>query len=321
MEDHALNHLAPLPSDALRSWLIAWLPRQRTAWHRLRLGWLWSSLARYVSSGTRPLRLSLHGQRALINAGNPYPFLLFQFPFFNRPLVELVRQVAARRSRALTVVDVGGSIGNTALLLFGAAPHAIARLVSIEGDVDFFRLLEFNTAGIPAVVRHRAMLARAAGLTHGLVHHHAGTATARGVSRVSATTLDDLLAVDGAHYDVLKIDVDGSDGEVLAGAAKLLTRDQPAVIFEWHPYLVAQAGNSIFAAFEVLREHGYRDFLWFHNTGHFSHFGASEGPDLELWRSYLNVMQPHGDPHFDVVALPPALADLKLPLASFGIAH
>lgn len=155
-----------------------------------------------------------------------------------------------------------------------------------------------------------------------LVRHHQGTASATNFeNKIPATTLDALFPADqtvGA-IDVLKIDIDGYDGEALEGAASLLVRDRPAVIFEWHPDLILKTGNNLFTSFDVLHQAGYNLFLAFRNTGHFSHFGAGRREDLELWAKYLLHFQAASDPHFDIVALPDGMKDLQVPLASMGL--
>jgi hypothetical protein len=151
-----------------------------------------------------------------------------------------------------------------------------------------------------------------------LIHHHRGSATAAGSGVVDATTIDALLLGRESGFDVLKIDIDGSDGEALAGAGELLRRDHPAVIFEWHPTLIAQTGNSPFTAFSKLHEAGYRRLLWFRNTGQFSHFSHPDDPEIQTWEKYLRAMHVYGDPHFDIVALPPVLEPLTLTLAALG---
>jgi FkbM family methyltransferase len=306
--------------NPLRSWLLAQLPRRRRLMFRLHLDWLWQAAVNYVNRAPGPLRTSLHGFEAWLNPGNPYPFVIAEIPSFNRPLVELVSRMHRSMGRLLTAIDVGASVGNTALLLMAQCADALATLHCVEGDPAFFALLERNTRRFPGVIRHRAMLARQTGTTKALVHHHPGTAGASGDTQVTATTLDDLLLAQAPHYDVLKVDVDGSDGEALAGARGLLERDQPATIFEWHPHLLQQAGNDPLAPFSVLRSTGYDTFLWYTNKGDFSHFSTGENSELEKWRLHLLALQSHGDPHFDVIALPPHLRPLEPALASFGIA-
>lgn len=305
-------------STRFTSWISEWLP---TGGHRLRVLRLrgverWLRRRYDANRATFPTRL--HGFPALLNGGNPYPFLLVAFPDFNRCLVELVRTVAQNAGRPVVVVDVGASLGNTVLLLEERCAGRIAAIHSVEADPEFLPLFRQNTARFPHVSLHAVMLARAPGLAPALVHHHPGTAAALGAERVAATTLDAELLGTVPCVDVLKIDIDGSDGEALQGGRTLLRRDQPAVIFEWHPALARAAGNDPGAAFAALREAGYRRCLWFRNTGPFSHFSGIDDPEIATWEQWLCRMQPHGDPHFDIVALPPRLEHLADTLASVG---
>lgn len=51
--------------------------------------------------------------------------------------------------------------------------------------------------------------------------------------RVPAVSLDGLLA-EGRRWDVLKVDVEGSEGAVLRGARRLLREARPVVVLEFH---------------------------------------------------------------------------------------
>lgn len=62
-----------------------------------------------------------------------------------------------------------------------------------------------------------------------------------GVLSVPIRRLDSL--IDG-RVDLLKIDVEGYEGEVLKGAEGLLTRDRPALFIEVHPWLL-QSGHTV----------------------------------------------------------------------------
>jgi hypothetical protein len=170
----------------------------------------------------------------------------------------------------------------------------------------------------------KALLAREETHIPSLVKHHAGTAIAAGTEQVKAVRLDSLAAVSDAAPEVLKIDVDGFDGEVLAGATSILERFRPATIFEWHPRLVVQAGKDPLQAFASLAAAGYTRFLWFTNPGFFSHF--TNVPSDALLRehaAYLLAVGRHGDDHFDVVALheTSALDDIALACMDHARAH
>lgn len=74
---------------------------------------------------------------------------------------------------------------------------------------------------------------------------------------VLARTADELCAAEGFEPDVIKIDVEGFEGEVLAGASRLLA-SRPLVLLELHPPLLSRFGTSALTLIEELRCRGYR---------------------------------------------------------------
>ena len=151
------------------------------------------------------------------------------------------------------------------------------------------------------------MLAREPMQTRTLVKHHKGTASATGEGIVDAVRIDSLEIIRSRNVDLLKIDVDGFDGEVIAGAKEILTANNPpTIIFEWHPQLCHNTGNDMFRGIDTLVECGYQQFAWFGNLGNFSHFSGPVPKEiLKEHASYLLDVNVRSDEHFDVVALPP----------------
>ena len=151
--------------------------------------------------------------------------------------------------------------------------------------------------------------------------HHRGTAAALGSEFVDAVPLDSVSTLQNNRIDILKIDVDGFDGEVLSGSTGLLKRALPRVIFEWHPPLAHQMKHDPLAAFDTLKSCGYEHYLWFNNIGTFSHFSEQPNRDTLLRHAeYLIKVQSRADAHFDVIALPPGskidqveLAEMEFP--------
>jgi FkbM family methyltransferase len=250
----------------------------------------------------------LHGRRAVINFSNPYPRWVRQFPSYNRPQVIAVEAAATAAARPVHVVDVGAAVGDTALLLLEQCRSEIASLTCIEGDDRFVQLLSRNVDGLAVV--HRAMLAAEEGEAPELVRTlHAGTAAALGTRNVPTTTLDLLLA--DAQVDVLKTDVDGYDGLVLAGARRLVKAQRPVVLFEWHPRACAAAGTSERLAFEVLRDSEL--FVFYTKYGVFSHvMHGVRNDDLDALATVCRESK-LPDWHYDVIAAPRS-RNLSLPL-------
>jgi hypothetical protein len=150
-----------------------------------------------------------------------------------------------------------------------------------------------------------------------LVKHHKGTAAAIGEEYAAALPIDALEKVSDCRPDILKVDVDGFDGEVLAGAVQLLATQHPAVIFEWHPKLIQRTGNRAKRSLEVLAKCGYTRYLWFDNRGMFSHFSGCPGDSLlQMTEEYLLGVNSRRDQHYDIVALAPASPQSDIEIAA-----
>jgi|GEM_PF-985983 len=296
--------------DWLRSLLAQKLPAllYRTDEGRWRR-WLWRKLYLYYAKGRLPIRVQLHGRTLVLNAANPYPFILADAPLFNSGLVAAATCLRLHLKRPLRIVDVGASIGDTIVLLNHCLPGGIESCLCIDGEKENQPFFLANTNGIPGISMHFAMLSARVADMPSLIRHHPGTAMAAGDGRVPSETLDRLLAACGnaGKCDLLKIDVDGGDGEVLLGAGKTLLNQQPLVIFEWHPFLIQLCGNDHCAAFSALAAAGYSKMLWFSNRGVLSHLTTiPTRAEIDWWRDLLVARNRPLGPHFDIIAFPPA---------------
>lgn len=284
-------------------------------------GRLYRALLRLWESEGAPVKTVLHGFNVLINRGNSYQLMLQGFPQFNAPLVELVHQIAKAKKRPLAFVDVGAATGDTVLLLKERCAGDVGQFICIEGDTEFHALLVENMRQFTDVEVIQCLLARQPMQIRSLIKHHKGTASATGGTMLEAVSLDSIASIQNAQIDILKIDVDGFDGEVLEGAAQMLKRWKPSVIFEWHPQLVLDAGNDPFRAFDTLSKAGYTRYAWFNNIGTFSHFSESCSRDLlKKQRDYFLAVNARAGAHVDVVALAPGndLDDVALGVMEYA---
>ena len=247
--------------------------------------------------GDTEVTSELHGRSVSINFANPYPFAIRRYSNYNAPQVEVIMLTSRALGRQINVVDVGAAIGDTALLILARCSREIASLDCIEGEEEFFRTLERNLKGTMAMVHHASLSDRAELI--GTLVGSQGTASAQGLAKVQATTLDCLLLE--AAPDVIKVDTDGYDGKVIGGATGLLESSRPSVLFEWHPRLcrdVTETDDS--QAFAVLKQAGYTRFVFFTKFGQFSHFGDQQ---LDQLRELCLTSTTLRDWHYDVVAL------------------
>ena len=279
----------------------SWLQRRRYT------VWLWrviSRLSGIVGSGI--VSTTIHGKRVDVPFGYPYPVITRTISTFNAPLIELMFERHRAKNARVNVIDVGASVGDTALLLLANCPDMIGRIYCVEGEEEFFRLLKKNIGRYRNVTMYCAMLSSETGSAKKLVRIHPGTASAVGAGTIPTTSLDTLINGEGiAEVDILKIDVDGYDGRVLKGAAGLLRKNKPDIFFEWHPGLCLKAGNAPTEHFNVLSKEGYTSFIFFTKLGEFSHFmNGFDRKAVEHLIGYCLDPEAPEDWHYDVVALP-----------------
>jgi len=267
-----------------------------TVWERA-----WSRLERRAC-GTTHIRL--HGHSVRVNIGHPYPAFIRRWPTYNSPLVRVVRMVHRTLERPVTLVDVGASVGDTALLVTERCPGMVDEIWCIEGDDTFAALLEENVRALGGVHVLHAMASDGTAAPS-LVRTHAGSAGPRGPRGIAASPLDELVA--GARrVDVVKIDTDGFDGRVLQGSARILSEHAPVVQFEWHPALYRAAEVPIELPFAVLGDAGYNTFVWFDKFGQYAQTERRPCDQELVARAQwcIDGDTPAPDWHYDVVALP-----------------
>ncbi len=292
--------------------------------HRQRSGLcaIYQFLLRRYETSKKPVKAYLHGFDVKLNPGNTYPFIVQDFPQFNAPLVELAHQAFLCKGEKICLLDIGAATGDTVLLLKQRCPEHFEKFICVDGDQEFLGLLHANMAQFDDVEIVEAILAREQIQIPTLVKHHKGTAAAIGVNFTTANSLDSIMMIQKSRVDLMKIDVDGFDGEVLSGATNLLKTHQPLVIFEWHPKLLKDVKNDPLAAFDALASCGYERYLWFNNVGTFSHFSGKQGSEtLAKHADYLVKVNSRADAHFDIIAVPDSSNINEMELAAMEYAR
>jgi FkbM family methyltransferase len=308
-----LERASPAASASYRALVFtAPLARSRlgaTAWERA-----WRRLEQRASGTTR---IRLHGHSVRVNIGHPYPAFMRRWPAYNSPLVRAVQMTHRGLGRPVVLVDVGASVGDTALLVRERCPGMVEEIWCIEGDDTFAAMLEANVRELAAVHVVHAMASDGTAAP-ALVRTHAGSAGPRGPRGVAASPLDELVD-DARSVDVVKIDTDGFDGHVLQGAARILSEHAPVVQFEWHPALYRAAEVAIELPFAVLADAGYDTFVWFDKFGRFANTEPRRRDEELAKRAQWCIAgnTPAPDWHYDVVALPGGREyDLRVLVAS-----
>jgi FkbM family methyltransferase len=180
--------------------------------------------------------------RAIRFRGNPSDAYFRGLPAFHAHAPRLEQYVRANLPRNAVCLDVGANIGLTAILLSLHCPQG--RVYAFEASPTNVRFLRENLS--LNNIGNCVVLDTAVGDREGTVEFYesvfsAGSHVSNGRRRgaadlctvvVPVTTLDRVAEgphLKGRRVDFIKLDVEGYEPAVLAGAARLCERDRPAI--------------------------------------------------------------------------------------------
>lgn len=156
--------------------------------------------------------------------------------------------------RGMTVIDVGANVGYY-LLMVEAEIGKDGIVILIEPSQENIPALEKNIAinGFQnvnlypvAVGLKEGIAGLRSGLNSGIVENGSGA------YEVQVKQLDALV---DQKVDFLKIDVEGFEGQVLAGAKEIIKRDRPILFLEVHPHLLGRFGFDTDQIFDFLHKY------------------------------------------------------------------
>lgn len=177
--------------------------------------------------------------------------------------------VLDRLKPGMTVVDAGANIGHYAMIA-AAAVGPPGRVAAFEPDAENHAALAANLALNGFANARAEQLALGAGPAelalyrddanrggHSLIR--ANVQKQGGAATVRVVALDDYAAQNlaGRRIDFIKIDVQGAEAAVLAGASKILARDMPDLLIEFWPHGIRATGADPMQLIEGLLKLGY----------------------------------------------------------------
>lgn len=194
------------------------------------------------------------------------------------------------------VIDVGANFGHYAMVA-GSIVGPSGRVVGFEPHAATFRLLSENCAlqPYPNITPVQAGVAAENGemaLTGDSANPGGHSFVAANVygtgatERVPVYTLDSYMAehAEGRKLDLIKIDVQGFEGQVIRGATTTIERDRPIIFVEISPVPMQNAGED------------YRDLLrFFEHRNYTAHLISETRGTLERV-SYAEAEKRLSDP-------------------------
>lgn len=183
----------------------------------------------------------------------------------NGESIEEIASFMALAGPARTFFDIGAWKGLFSLIfcLLGDANRAVAYEPSQPGIDATMALAALNGCASRIVPRQvgvgvaagRASARMAPG---GIISVEADPSSGDAIDDLPIVSLDDEVQARGLVPDLLKIDVEGYEYEVLAGARRLLREHKPAICLEVHLDLLERRGRSAAQVVNELAAHGYR---------------------------------------------------------------
>ncbi|MDI1345184.1 MAG: FkbM family methyltransferase [Pseudolabrys sp.] len=197
-------------------------------------------------------------------------FSIFLLGAFERDTVQWYRKQIRPGD---TVLDIGANIGAHTLPMADAVGPS-GRIIAVEPTEYAFAKLTANL-GLNVGIINRVTPIQAF-LTDGSekelpasiysswpleededlhAQHHGRMQTTAGAK---ATTVNDLLAQqDVTAVNLVKLDVDGFEGQVLGGASLLFSKFRPVFVMELAPYHLAEHGTSLSKLLDIFKKADY----------------------------------------------------------------
>ncbi|MEY4353176.1 MAG: hypothetical protein RLZZ609_1417 [Cyanobacteriota bacterium] len=185
---------------------------------------------------------------------------------YEKPYIDFVRTSVLPKlnARPRCLVDIGANIGNHSLCL----GVDFEKVISIEPAQVNFELLRLNCRDPKFILHNIALSSKQGEAIIAIDSVNKGASrleplkSARGIMNaheelIQTTTLDSLLLAEPA-VDVIKVDVEGSEYDVLIGASEVLKKFRPIILFEQNSWDVNGSSHS---AATLLSQLGYRFIL------------------------------------------------------------
>jgi len=174
--------------------------------------------------------------------------------------------LVARPGCPCRFLDVGAHFGLFSLAALDARPDA--SVLALEPSPTAFTILRWHLDRLPAerVVALQVAAGESPGQVSfhqandrsGMLHCVAQSADQAEVQQVQVVTLDDVCAARQFSPTVIKIDVEGYEGELIRGATRILAEDRPTIVLELHGNFLNERGLTATEVLEPLKAAGYQ---------------------------------------------------------------
>src|SRR4051812_7386168 len=135
----------------------------------------------------------------------------------------------------LSAIDIGANIGDTVAIWRGVGDFPV---LAVEPSELYVPLLRLNAVAMGEVTIHEGVIGEDDGEMHLRIEERLGTArVVAGDQSFRVMRLNSLVETYPAfrRAKLVKVDTDGSDGQVILGGRAWIAEAKPAIIFEFSP--------------------------------------------------------------------------------------
>jgi FkbM family methyltransferase len=272
-------------------------------WSRIRLAF-WNLTRTTIVKLYDPLiQCDVRGTTIHAPLSHNLPLNLKLFPNYASNLGRIAKAVK-QKYHDFSCVDIGANIGDSIAVLRREADFP---LLCIEGQEDFWPILELNSKMFPDVELEKAFVGDRTESIHAAITRHLGSAEVvpddDSSGLVEMKRLIEILNARPrfSHLKLVKIDTDGFDCIIIRSSSDVLSKWRPVLFFEYDPYLLAKHGDDGISVFATLRNTGYAGILVYDRTGEFM-YSASTTDYRILEEMHTYFSDPDGGRHCDICA-------------------
>lgn len=246
--------------------------------------------------------MPVHGRMLLMPLSHPLPDYVTRHPFYDR-LPQRLGAFIRKTYGMLVCVDVGANIGDTVAAFCQREDDFF---LAIEPNLKFNTLLRKNWSSMPNVLVSSDLCTAESGSASYTIREKKGSASfvpdvqGRALNgRALDEVVDEFAPAKGVN--VLKVDTDGYDFDVLAGAKKVIAKTHPAILFECDACGDAQYMERCLQTLAGFKTEGYSDFLLYDNYGYL--MGRHALDDLRAFQGLFLYHLSGGVSYFDILVM------------------
>lgn len=246
--------------------------------------------------------LRVHARSMSLPLSHPLPMYYDEHRYYDR-LPQRLGQYLRQKYGFIKCIDVGANIGDSVASFY---PNDADSFLAIEPNPNFHAFLIANWHGSENITVLSVICSSDSSTEGFTILEKNGTASITRTEDGAAMTRRPLDAIANdipafKDANVIKIDTDGHDFEVIAGAANLISRHKPAVLFECDVFANANYVEDCLQTLKFFAHSGYHHFLLYDNVG--SLLGKYSLFDLSAFKSLLFYQLTSEFKYFDILVM------------------